>query len=272
MLACHVEDLPRRDGARICPGNESAQRDLSTISDNGIRHEASDAVIMSFGHRYGRGTIVAPAAHFPRSLWSCMHRVAVAFAFVVVALSSQVTFAQTDESRFQVGVHVAGIASSEFDSTDLGVGGRLSWHPAGLIGADAELTFFPSDFDEPSFSRRRVEGLFGVTLGPRLGRLRPFVKVRPGFVRFAEAPESFACILIFPPPLACRLAQGATVFALDLGGGVEFVTTERTFVRFDIGDRAVRFPATTLDSQGQAQDSPFFSHDLRFQIGGGLRF
>jgi hypothetical protein len=202
-----------------------------------------------------------------------MRRSASACAAIVFALTTQHALAQAGDSRFQVGIHVASATSGEFDKTDVGVGGLLSWRPVGLLGADAELTFYPSDFaDDPAFSASRIEGLFGVTVGPRIGRIRPFAKLRPGFVRFAEAPEPFACILIFPPPLACQLAAGDTLFALDIGGGVEFQTTARTFVRVDAGDRAVRYPAPVIDSDRTVREDPFFSHDFRFQVGGGVRF
>ena len=187
-------------------------------------------------------------------------------------LVSQHATAQTRDGQFQVGIHLAVVNSSEFDKTDVGVGGLLSWRPGGLFGADAELTFYPSDFgDDPVFSASRVEGLFGVTVGPRIGAIRPFVKIRPGFVAFAEAPAPFACIAIFPPPLACQLG-GHTGFALDIGGGVEYQMTARTFVRVDAGDRAVKYPGPVFETDGTVQDESFFGHDFRFQIGGGVRF
>jgi hypothetical protein len=68
------------------------------------------------------------------------------------------------------------------------------------------------------------------------------------------------------------MADGETVFALDVGGGVEFFPAGRTFVRIDAGDRAVRYPAPALDSDGTVRDEAFFSHDFRFAIGGGVRF
>ena len=202
-----------------------------------------------------------------------MRRLVIGFVFVAIASWSQPAFGQTSESTFQVGAHFTAINSSEFDGSDFGVGARLSWHPASLLGAEAEFTFYPGDFaDEPTFSGSRVEGLFGVTVGPRLGRLRPFAKVRPGFVQFSEAPAPFPCILIFPPPLACQMAGGETLFALDLGGGVEVLTTPRSFIRMDLGDRLVRYPGPVIDGEGEVRDDSFSGHDLRFQIGGGLRF
>jgi hypothetical protein len=182
--------------------------------------------------------------------------------------------AQSDERQFQVAVQFASAVSGEFDSTDVGVGGRFSWNPVALVGAEAEVAFYPGDFpgDDPAFSASRVESLFGVTVGPRLGWVRPFVRVRPGLVNFSEAPAPFPCILIFPPPLRCAMASGETVFAFDLGGGVELFPSGRTFVRVDAGDRAVRYPAPAIDSDGTPREDAFFSHDFRFAIGGGVRF
>jgi hypothetical protein len=111
--------------------------------------------------------------------------------------------------------------------------------------------------------------------------VRPFGKVRPGFVGFDGASEPFACVLIFPPPLACTLAGGETLFALDLGGGLELFTSPRTFIRVDAGDRMVRYPAPVIrgnfprrndDREPSIENDPFFGHDFRFTIGGGMRF
>ena len=187
--------------------------------------------------------------------------------------SARPLWAQSDNRRFQVGAQLATISSGEFDSTDVGVGGRLSWHPLSLVGFEGEFTFYPSDFaDEPAFSANRFEGLFGATVGPRFGAVRPFAKVRPGFVSFSEAPEPFACILIFPPPLNCAMASGPTLFALDVGGGVEWFPSNGTFLRVDVGDRALRYLSPTIDNEGTVQDEDFFGHDFRFTIGGGFRF
>lgn len=168
--------------------------------------------------------------------------------------------AQPIGPRFEVGAQLVTVASGEFDGTDIGVSGRVSWRPTPFFGVEAEIGLYPGDFpDRVPFSRSRVEGLFGVTAGPSRGRIRPFVRLRPGFVAFHEAPRPFACILIFPPPLSCELGAGHTSFALDAGGGAEIQTTPRTFVRVDVGDRLMRYPR-------------FFGHDFRLAAGGGLRF
>ena len=181
--------------------------------------------------------------------------------------------AQSDEPAFQVGVNVATAASGEFETTSTGVSGRLSWSPIGLVGVEGEVGWYPGDVGERvAFSAGLVEGLFGATIGPTLGRLRPFARLRPGFLTFQEAPAPIACILIFPPPIQCTLAAGATVFALDAGGGVEFFASDRTVIRVDVGDRAVRYPSPVIDRDGTVRDTAFFSHDFRLAVGGALRF
>ena len=174
------------------------------------------------------------------------------------------------QQHFDVAAQVAVVRSSEFDDTDTGVGGRLAWHPVALVGAEAEMTFYPASFpDANGFSRRRIEGLFGVTVGPRLPRVRPFARLRPGFLSFRGQP--IVCILIFPPPLSCELAAGQTLFALDLGGGVELFPASRGVVRVDLGDRILKYPGPSFRNGRATQDS-FYSHDLRVSAGAGVRF
>jgi hypothetical protein len=181
--------------------------------------------------------------------------------------------AQSAATRFEIGAHVASTSSSQFDETDAGLGARISWHPAGWIGADAELSGYPGNFPgQRPFSRGRVEGLFGATVGRTIGNVRPFGKLRPGFLTFRESSEPFACILIFPPPLACTLASGQTLFALDIGGGVEVYATPKTFVRVDVGDLLLRYPGPVFDAADRAVQDSFFSHNFRFAAGAGWRF
>ena len=196
-------------------------------------------------------------------------------AFVIAAALSgwASSKAVAQEPQFELGVQLSSVNSSEFDESDIGVGGRFAWHPVTLLGIEAETTFYPRDFpDGRAFSRGRGEGLFGVTVGPRLGRLRPFARVRAGFMRFQEAPEPFPCILIFPPPLQCSLAAGRTARAVDIGGGVELSAAPRTFLRVDAGDLLLRYPGPVFDSQRTPRQDGFVSHNFRVAVGGGLRF
>ncbi|MBI4264971.1 MAG: hypothetical protein HY657_11400 [Acidobacteria bacterium] len=181
--------------------------------------------------------------------------------------------AQTSNPRFEVGVQLTSAVSGEFDATDVGVGGRLAWHPVRPMGIEAEIDVYPRDFPRRlPFSRGRLEGLFGVTAGPTFGRVRPFARVRPGFAAFRSAPEPIACIAIFPPPLACTMAAGRTLFSLDLGGGVDVALPPRGFVRLDVGDCLLKYPGPSLDRARAPRMDGFVGHDLRVAIGGGLRF
>jgi hypothetical protein len=195
------------------------------------------------------------------------HVLFVFFVVVYVLVSSTAARAQ---GRFEAGAQIVVAHSGEFDANDTGVGARFSWRPVDLVGVEAEMNAYPREFPRPrAFSRSRFEGLFGMTIGPRLGRVRPFAKLRPGFVRFRGEP--IACILIFPPPLSCTLAAGRTVFAIDLGGGVELSAGSRTFIRIDAGDRLMRYPGPSFTSGRVVQDH-FFSHDSRISAGAGARF
>ncbi len=175
---------------------------------------------------------------------------------------------------FEAGVHVASSQWSEFEGNDAGVGGRLTFKPSTRIGLDADVTWYPSDFpgDIVAFSGNRVEGLFGVTFGPRFDRIRPFVKGAAGFLKSSEAPEPFACIAIFPPPLNCLMASGHTMPAFEIGGGVEISVTGRSFLRVDVADRMIQYPAPTFDRDFNVVDEEFYGHALRFTVGAGFRF
>lgn len=195
-------------------------------------------------------------------------------ALVVMALLTGRAWAQSSADTFQVGAQLTAARSGQFDSTEFGIGGRLSWHPVAMLGIESEIDLYPADFpgDSIPFSTARLEGLFGVTAGPRLSRIRPFAKVRAGFLRYSPPTDGFACIAIFPPPLNCLMAAGGTRAIVEGGGGVEIFTTDRTFFRIDAGDRMVRLPGPTFISGREVRDEPFFGHDVRVSLGGGVRF
>jgi hypothetical protein len=200
-----------------------------------------------------------------------MQNAAVVPAAIVLFLSAA-TAALAQSPRFDAGVQVVGARVGAFDSSDTGIGARLGWRPGSTFGIESEFNWFPSDFpDRRPFSRARVEGLFGAVGRAPLGRVTPFVKLRPGFVRFQEAPEPFACILIFPAPLSCQLAAGKTLFALEYGGGVEVAASGRFFLRADVADRMLRYPGPAIQGT-RPVDHPFYEHNLRVSAGAGVRF
>src|SRR5258706_11159055 len=112
-----------------------------------------------------------------------------AIAGLIVGLTD-LAIAQSNQARFELGGHVSSTMWSQFDHNDVGFGGRFGWRPLEPVGIESEITFYPRDFpDRVPFSRGRVEALFGVTAGPRFGRLRPFARLRSGFLNVREAPQ-----------------------------------------------------------------------------------
>ena len=171
--------------------------------------------------------------------------------------------------------HFASSQWSEFEGNDYGVGGRFTWTPASTVGVDADFTWYPSDFPPDTrvaFSGSRVEGLFGVTAGPRINGIRPFAKAAAGFLAIGDTPDALVCIAIFPPPLACVMAEGPTLLAYEFGGGIEVNTSGSTFFRADITDRILKYPGPTIDSDFEVRDDAFYGHALRLTVGGGIRF
>lgn len=203
-----------------------------------------------------------------------MTRIAFATALVLVLTFITRPAAAQPLAPLDLGIQIIVADSGQFDSTDVGVSGRLAWNPGRLVGLEGELAFYPSDFprDGLAFSSQRFEGLFGATVGPRLGRIRPFGRGRTGFLAFSGAPEPFPCIAIFPPPVNCQLAAGQTLLALDFGGGLEVDATSKTFLRIDVGSRVVRYSGPVLDDGLRLAEDGFFSQDLRIGVGGGFRF
>lgn len=173
----------------------------------------------------------------------------------------------------EVGVQVVGSHWSEFKGADSGFGARIGWRPIPLLGLEAELNWYPGEFPDTTvpFSDRRIETVLAVTAGPRVNRFRPFVRAGAGMLRTTRASKVFACIAIFPPPLACLLAGGDTLPSFEVGGGLEFTPTGATFLRLDAGDRIVKYPGPTLTG-GTRQDEGFLGHAFRFSFGGGWRF
>jgi hypothetical protein len=190
---------------------------------------------------------------------------------LVLVLVAFVAAPATAQPHAEVAAQFVAARSSEFDLTDKGLGVRFTWMPFAMIGADAEVNVFPGDFGgRTPFSRSRTEGLFGITVGPRIGAIRPFAKLRPGFLNFRG--QQVVCILIFPPPLSCQLAAGRTLWAVDVGGGVELFPGGRTTIRVDAGDRILRYPGPTFRPDAVVSDDHFYSHDFRVSAGAGLRF
>jgi hypothetical protein len=194
-------------------------------------------------------------------------------AAVVFGIGQANAAAQAGEP-IEVGAQLVVAGISELDSSDVGIGGHVTWFPWKWVGAEAELNYFPSALpnDPVEVTANRLEGLFGVVIGPRRGVWRPTARIRPGFLQVASAQQVAVCILIYPPPASCALTAGETLFALEFGAGVEFYMPGRTFVRLDVGDRMLKYQGPAIDNEHRVHDGDYYRHDFRLAVGGGWRF
>jgi hypothetical protein len=180
--------------------------------------------------------------------------------------------AQAEDRRGDVSLQASVRSLSEFDETETGLGARLSYRFRSWLAADGEVSFFPGNVGSPAFSSSRLEGLAGVRIGPRLGRTGVFAAVRGGAVRFAEAPEPFPCILIFPPPLVCSISGGDTLPSVQLTGGVEIFPGDRVVVRVEAGDQLLRYSGPAFTADREVFEDSRWSHNFKATASIGLRF
>ena len=192
-------------------------------------------------------------------------------AFILLAVTQ---VASPQDGRFELAGVFTTTFQKELDAADLGIGVRAGYLVMRLVTLEDELDFYPTDLPGRfPVSSSRFEGLFGVKIGPRYDRFSFFGKARTGFVRFGAATEPVACIAIFPPPLNCVLAEGRTVPALDLGGGIELYPSERTFARVDVSNLLLRYPGPAFTRAGDAvADEHFWRANPRLTFSFGLRF
>lgn len=177
-------------------------------------------------------------------------------------------------ARVVVAAEVPVASSREFVTRDVGIGALASWRVHRVLAVDGDLAFYPSSFPDqpPAFSRRRIEWSAGVSAGPTLGAWRPFGTLRAGTLSYSHAAAPFACILIYPPPLTCALAAGATLPVVDVGGGIERHGPGRLFVRLDVTDRAVRYDGPVLTRRRRVEQTGFWSHAPRTAVAVGVAF
>ncbi|MDO8677039.1 MAG: hypothetical protein Q7R30_00515 [Acidobacteriota bacterium] len=63
----------------------------------------------------------------------------IVVALAVTAWLTGRASAQSSADSFQVGAQLTVARSGQFDSTELGIGGRVSWHPIALVGIESEI-------------------------------------------------------------------------------------------------------------------------------------
>ena len=208
-----------------------------------------------------------------------------AYATLILCLlaATQTALAQqtADETRFEIGGHLIRLnlrpletiittpervfRSNAFDSSHLGIGGRIGYNFNRAISIEAEGNFFPNILDgEPS---KKAQCLAGLKAGIRTEYFGIYAKARPGLMYFGSIPFHARCAF------TC-VEKTQTNFAFDLGGVVEYYPSPRAIVRVEYGDTLVKFktvgptPAFTSSILTPAQTI----HNFQFSVGLGWRF
>jgi hypothetical protein len=186
--------------------------------------------------------------------------------------------AQTTPPRLEVGADVALLRLSDFDKTNAGIGGRVSYDITRWVSLEGQVDYFPNDdVDVPASSltpglhvtyhRRRAEAFFGVKSGFRGDRFGVFGKIRPGFTRLTN--QGTECVGgVCALATALVIPEYRTEFALDAGGVFEVYPSRRTVARFELSDVAIRHRGFAPPCFG----SGCTSHNLSSRLGVGLRF
>jgi len=180
----------------------------------------------------------------------------LAAAALLLMVPAQNAQAQTETPKVEIGAQYTLLRFRDFDITDNGVGGRVTFNLSDNIGVEGELNYFPqkrsNDLTISSLfiDSTRTQGLFGVKTGLRSEKAGIFGKFRPGFVRFGESG-------VVP-------GQSFTQFAFDFGGVFELYPSRHVALRFDVGDTIIRFGSNFTGGNA------FNSNNL--QIGTGVAF
>ncbi|HEX5085581.1 MAG TPA: outer membrane beta-barrel protein [Blastocatellia bacterium] len=189
-----------------------------------------------------------------------MFFIVLAAAALLLTVTAQNAKAQSSETpKMEIGVQYTLLRLRDFDTTDNGVGTRVTYNLADSFSIEGEFNYFPQS--RPNFATnglsvdsKRSQGLFGVKYGLRSESFGIFSKFRPGFMRFSEG-----------TPLVPG-ATSDTEFAFDFGGVFEYYPQRAVSFRIDVGDTLIRFSNPVLVAD------PTFRHNLQIGVGVGFRF
>ncbi|HZG53449.1 MAG TPA: outer membrane beta-barrel protein [Pyrinomonadaceae bacterium] len=190
--------------------------------------------------------------------------------------------AREDVPKVEVGVQFSSLTLSDnFNTTQPGFGGRVTYNLTESVAVEAETNFFPNElsFRTDHSGGRASQAHFGVKAGRRFDKFGLFAKARPGLVHFTKTQRvsGFSTdtfngeTFIFPN----FRTQSVTHFATDIGGVIEFYPSRRLVTRFDAGDTIIRhggYDAPRFFS-GELEHRPSaVTHNFQFTAGIGFRF
>ena len=173
-----------------------------------------------------------------------MRKIRLAAVALLLCFSSSLLFAQ---SHFQAAVLLDYIAISQTNTDNAGVGGRFGIRIHRGVTLEAESTYsYGVNFTEvyrdvangdvKAIARTSIgvtDGLFGPTLQPARGHLRPFVTMKAGFIDFRLSPSLIPYSGVASSLLGLRTSRVNPV--LYPGGGLE-ATLGPLGLRLEFGD------------------------------------
>jgi len=177
-----------------------------------------------------------------------VHAVWRKFALIPVALllrgSAPGLFAQ---ERVEAGIFLDYISISQTNTNNFGVGGRFGYRIHRKMMMEGELAYdYGINFHEAyrnitngditAIERTSIgitHGLFGPTLQPDKGGLRPFVTLKGGFMDFLLSPSLLPLSTVESTLLGIRTSS--LNVAMYPGAGVE-ASLGRVGLRFELGD------------------------------------
>ncbi|HEV7859337.1 MAG TPA: hypothetical protein VGO91_12015 [Pyrinomonadaceae bacterium] len=218
-----------------------------------------------------------------RSLFLTLATLSLCLCFGHTGTIAQTKADADDPPKFEIGVHFAALVL-DGERTEPGLGTRLTYNLTKNFALEAEGNVLPHNSRFATFRNggRAVEGLFGVKIGKRYEKFGIFAKARPGLINFTQGKGGYVATGgggVFPFQFR---TQGATHFATDIGGVLEFYPTRRIVTRFDLGDTIIRYGSSTFnglstDASGTTVIFPIpipadTSHNFQFTAGVGFRF
>lgn len=173
-----------------------------------------------------------------------MGKVALTVVALLLCGSSSLGFAQ---NRVEAALLLDYLSVSQTNTDNLGVGGRFGYRVYRNVMVEGELTYsYGANFQEvyrnitngdiAALERTSIgvtDGLFGPTLQPRHGHLRPFITLKGGLIEFRLSPSLIPYSTVVSTVLGIRTSSLNAV--LYPGGGVE-TTLGPVGLRLEFGD------------------------------------
>jgi hypothetical protein len=171
--------------------------------------------------------------------------------------------------RYELGLLFSSLSLQRFFDPlkhEPGIGVRGSYSLTNHLSLDTEVDYFPRNPHavSPQEGGKMLLAVFGARVGVRKRRAGFFAKARPGFLRYSQTLSDNSAIL---NPRYSPLSH----FVLDAGGVFEVYPSQRTLVRFDVGDTIIWYGQRNVP--GFLSPFPAFTRDtLQLSAGFAFRF